>query len=552
MRFSSVVVADIGASHVACGRFARSAEGRLTLQQVAFERFDSDPAREVDWLARAALALRQMTGRERLGGAVILGLPGHLALTKVLKTPAVAKSKREKILQFEAAQNIPHPLAEVVWDHVVVSEAGGDLEIMLTAAKTSALNELCAAADAADLSVIQAVPAGFALRDAFRLNYPDATAGVLLADIGARSSLLVFVDGGHFHVRTLAFAGNAVTETLAEELKIEFAAAEALKIEVSSDRSNLSEDSPIRLAVMRAEQAFASRLWLEIKRTMANLQRQAAMAPPTTIHLTGGGSRSPRLAAALEEKSTWPVEPFEPFRRVELSPPAAAAGDGGMASRLTGLVGLAAGRLTTPQASVNLLPAPRAAALVRRHWQPRLLAAGVLLVLALGPPLRHYRMLTAARRARTKELEAVLAPERARERLDAGRLEAIAATKQQIDLLQRTLAAKSNWTGFFKDLQDRLVEVGDCWLDRMTLIPPAPGAGPVPAPCRLAVGGRLLDRVPAGATGRADSARRANRLLASLTDSPFIAVVGNERFDTRQPGVLRFEVTLALDSERMP
>ena len=279
------MVADLGASHVAVGRLARGSDGRLALRRSGLESFDSDPAQETNWMPRATQALRTIVERERWSGPVTLGVPGHLALTKFLKTPAVAKSKRDKILQFEAAQNIPYPLAEVVWDHVLVSEDEVDLELVLTATKTEAMAALSSAVEAAGVSVVRIVPAGLALRDAFRFNYPEVTASVLLVDGGARSSTLLFIEGERFSLRTVASAGNAVTEAIAEELKLEFAAAEALKCDVSSRRSTLPEAAPSREAVRRAGEQFAGRLWPEIKRTTANLQRQATLAPPARVTL---------------------------------------------------------------------------------------------------------------------------------------------------------------------------------------------------------------------------------------------------------------------------
>jgi type IV pilus assembly protein PilM len=516
------------------------------------ESFDSDPEQETNWMPRATQALRTIVERERWSGPVTLGVPGHLALTKFLKTPAVAKSKRDKILQFEAAQNIPYPLAEVVWDHVLVSEDEVELELVLTAAKTEAMAALSSAVEAAGVSVVRIVPAGLALRDAFRFNYPEVTASVLLVDGGARSSTLLFIEGERFSLRTVASAGNAVTEAIAEELKLGFAVAEALKCDVSSGRSTPPDTAPGREAVRRAGEQFAGRLWLEIKRTAANLQRQATLAPPTAIYLTGGNALLSGLASALAEKSKLPVESYDPFRRVIRLPGAEAAGDVEKVSRLAGLAGLAAPGLTRRAgSSVNLLPPERIAALALRHFRPRLLGAALLLVLALLPPIRHYRSLAAATRVRMAELERDLAPQRARQRRNAILLEQLDTAKRGIDDLRVGMMAKSAWREFLRDLQARLVEVGDSWIDRIAVVTATGNAESGPPPVRrLALSGRMLDRVPAEAPAGMGFNRRMHRLLGTLTDSPFVAAVENEHYDISQPGILRFEFTLVIKPER--
>src|SRR5687768_8217936 len=116
MRAPRVLAVDIGAGHVACGAFAVGASGRLVLQQFALEPHSSDPSHEGRWSVEIAQSLGAIAARRKLSGTAAIAVPGHLALTKFIKTPSVAKEKRGKIIGFEAAENIPYPLEEVVWN----------------------------------------------------------------------------------------------------------------------------------------------------------------------------------------------------------------------------------------------------------------------------------------------------------------------------------------------------------------------------------------------------------------------------------------------------
>ena len=60
----------------------------------------------------------------------------------------------------------------------------------------------------------------------------------------------------------------------------------------------------------------------------------------------------------------------------------------------------------------------------------------------------------------------------------------------------------------------------------------------------------MLDRVQVGAASGVDFNRRMHRLLGTLTASPFVAAIENERYDISQPGILRFEFTLVIKPER--
>ena len=77
--------------------------------------------------------------RRKVSGVSSIAVPGHLALTKFIKTSSVAKEKRGKIIAFEAAENIPYPLNEVVWDYLVVADDSFDIDVMLTAVKFDAM-----------------------------------------------------------------------------------------------------------------------------------------------------------------------------------------------------------------------------------------------------------------------------------------------------------------------------------------------------------------------------------------------------------------------------
>src|SRR5436190_1913964 len=185
MRSPRILAVDVGAGHVACGVFTAGATGRLVLQQFALEPHSSDPSHEARWAVEIAQSLGAVASRHRLSGACHLAVPGHLALTKFIKTPSVAKEKRDKIVAFEAAENIPHPLEEVVWDYAVVSDDSFDLEVMLAAAKADAMQTLCGAADAAGFPVERAIPAGLALCHSFRYNHPAVRDSVVVVNVGA-------------------------------------------------------------------------------------------------------------------------------------------------------------------------------------------------------------------------------------------------------------------------------------------------------------------------------------------------------------------------------
>lgn len=561
------------------------AAGRLVLQQFALEPHSSDPAHEARWGVEIAQSLGAVASRHRLTGAAALAVPGHLALTKFIKTPSVAPEKRGKIVSFEATENIPYPLTEVVWDHVVVADDNFDLEVMLTAAKFDAMQALCSAADAAGFPVERATPAGLALYHAFRYNYPNVTDSVIVVNVGARSTNLLFVEGERFYLRTLAVAGNSVTQTIAEELKIDFASAETLKVQVLSGHSDLPANSPSRGAVQRAASAFATRLTLEITRSTVNHRRQSGGSAPTTIYITGGGSLIAELPSVLSEKLHAPVERYRSLKNVDLAGDARAAGAESAADVLADLVGLATRLVVKNEREPSLLPPELTAALDFRKRQPKYIAAAVLGVLALVPPIVYFHGLASQATQKVSQYDDVLMPLRSVQNRNEQNMAQIQEAAKQIAALSGAYQTKVNWVSFFTDLQERLVKIEDVWLDKLVVArPPAPepdspeaaaadgqqqaqppdGSAPpadataaaaatavppkpVGPPVRLTLSGRLLDPANPQSKVSAESLQRVKQLLAGFTGSKFIAAVENEKFDNSQNGLLRFDFTLVIN-----
>ncbi|HEY1108719.1 MAG TPA: pilus assembly protein PilM [Opitutaceae bacterium] len=607
MRSPRVLAVDIGAGHVACGAFSVGATGRLVLQHFAIEPHSSDPTHEARWAIEIAQSLGAVSARHKLGGPSAIAVPGHLALTKFIKTPSLAKEKRSKIVAFEAAENIPHPLEEVVWDHLVVSDDGFDLEVMLTASKFDAMQTLCSAADKADFPVERAKPAGLALYHAFRYNYPECKENVIVVDIGARSTNLLFlaerlnspdfggyaknaapgsrhaVEGDRFYIRTLPLAGNAITQMIAEELKIDFPSAELLKIQVLTGQTDLPLNSPSRAVVHRAAELFAQKLQLEIVRSSVNYRRQSGTGAATVVYLTGGGSLMPELGDVLADKLKVRVERYQSFKNVDVSGDARVSGAEKHAAVLGPLVGLATRLVVKDETEASLLPPSLQAALAFRKRQPVLVLAAALGTVALLPPIAYFHSKVTEIEQQISRVDDQLMPLRSVLNRNEQNTAQIGEAKKQIEALRGAYDTKANWINFFAELQDRLVKIEDVWLDRVQVErpepldpaaaeaaaaeaaaqaqaqPPAPdGSQPQPdpnapppaPPVRMKLSGRLLDVSNPQSRVSPEATERVRKLLASFKGSPFIQAVEKERFDNSQNGLLRFDFELVINPRK--
>lgn len=563
-----VLAVDCGAGHVACGLLQRDRSGRLSLERFAIETFNPDAALENKWDQLLAQSLGELTQREKLTEAAVIGLPGHHTLSKFIKTPAVEKSKRAKIFQFEAQQNIPYPLSEVVWDHLTVADDGLDLEVMLGAAKIDVVENACAAVGSAGLTVEGASSSSVALLRCFRYNYPEVTDSTLVVDIGARSTNLLFVENDRFFIRTIPLAGNTITQSIAEEIKQDFAHSESLKVQVLSGTSELPANSPARLAVANAVQSFVGRLQLEVTRSTVNYRRQSGAGQPVSVLLCGGGSLIADIVTLLSERLKMPVDRLDPLRNVSVSAAASVATE--CRAVLAGMIGLAV-PVAKGKDTFSLLPPAIGARLAFRRRQPMLIAAAALAALVFIPPLVQSQRLLAAYKQEASAYDRAIIPlQQDQTRIELNH-EKIQHAREQVEAIRSLVESKANWINFLTDLQDRLTSVGDVWLDQLKVqrptvstasrttrglfdraaTPQAGAAGDkVPEVIRLQVSGRLMDFENPVSRVSPESERRVMSLLDSFVGSRFISAVESKRFNADQPGILRFDFILVVDPKR--
>ena len=153
--------------------------------------------------------------------------PGFHVFSKFVKLPPVETGKVTQIIQYQAQQNVPFPLAEVVWDYQILgSTAAGELEVLLVAIKSDIVEGLFRVAETAGLRLQLADVSPAALCNAFRYNYGDLEDCTMLLDIGAKTSNLLFFEKGKVYSRSINLGANSITQDFANESKLPFAQAE--------------------------------------------------------------------------------------------------------------------------------------------------------------------------------------------------------------------------------------------------------------------------------------------------------------------------------------
>jgi type IV pilus assembly protein PilM len=212
----------------------RLREGRL--QAVSFDVIEhakilSQPDADEQQLIRSALG-KFLSRSSVRGSTVVVSVPGQASFTRFIKLPPVESRKIPEIVRYEARQQIPFNLEDVIWDYQQMSSpAAGprEVEVGIFAMKKDIVSDYVSdfLAMKIEPDLVQMAPV--ALYNFLRYDRKDAGGATILLDVGAENTNLVIADGDRVWVRNVPLGGNNFTQALCKVFKLPFSKAENLK-----------------------------------------------------------------------------------------------------------------------------------------------------------------------------------------------------------------------------------------------------------------------------------------------------------------------------------
>jgi type IV pilus assembly protein PilM len=200
---------------------------------------------EADPVELVRAALEEFVSRHDLAGErVAVSAPGQAGLAKFIKLPPIEAKKIPDIVRYEANQQIPFPLDQVVWDWQRLAggiEEGGfvmDAEVALFAMKREQVNKALAPLTNAGIAVdvLQLQPIALANMAMFDQLPPPAEIdpdapppSLVIVAIGVDSSDIVVTNGLRVWQRSMPIGGSSFTKALVKEMKFTFEKAEQEK-----------------------------------------------------------------------------------------------------------------------------------------------------------------------------------------------------------------------------------------------------------------------------------------------------------------------------------
>ncbi len=465
---------NLGSQTVGLAEFRTRSNGGLVLIGYRLREILGEPGNEAARNAQITAALHEMMRELGVkGGAVNYSVAGQAVFARFVKLPAVEEEKIERIIAFEAQQNVPFPIEEVVWDYQLVgSGADEQIQVVLVAIKSDLVEGINAAVEQAGLRTSIVGVAPMALYNAFRYNYSEVTDCSLLVDVGARTTNLLFMEPGKIFSRSVPIGGSSISAAVAKEFHEAVAAAEFRKKRdgfVSLAGANPEPADPDVTRVSKIARSTMTRLHAEMIRSISHYRAQQQGSAPARVFLCGGTASMPYMREFFHEKLQLPIEFFHPLRNVAVGPGVNPAEVSHSTHLLGELVGLALRRATTCPMELNLRPASvvRAQELTRRR--PFFVLAAACFVLGLiGWGIYYTRAANVEREAGERLTEKVNAM-----RLVAARMDNVRKQTTAFDSVATPLIAAINdrtfWIEIIEDLNARLPKA-DIWITELVAL----------------------------------------------------------------------------------
>ena len=361
LNIKSFLTVDFGAGSLKLADFEINDAGGLRLKNFAIKPLGLEGSQESSREKLILQALQETIAEKGIKSKnVNVCAPGFHVFSKFVKLPPVDAAKVGQIIQYEAQQNVPFPLSEVVWDYQILgAAASGELEVLLVAIKSEIVEGLFRVAAQAKLKLQLCDASPAALCNAFRYNYPDLEDCTMLLDIGAKTSNLLFFEKGKVFSRSINLGANIITQDFATEAKLKFDEAEKIKIAegfVSLGGAYEEPENVNQAAISKIARQFMTKLHIQVNQTMQFYRGQQGGTAPVRLFLSGGASIMPYTAQFFAEKLNVPVEYFNPFRNTQIDPAVNLEELSRVAHALGEVVGLGLRNLANCPVEMNLMP----------------------------------------------------------------------------------------------------------------------------------------------------------------------------------------------------
>lgn len=386
---SRVLALDIGAAGIKLAEFAYGTGNVVTLLAFDYREYGEELSEETREFVIGSLLAEMIQQGGYDSTKALVSISGQYALTRFVPLPPVAEeeSRVRQIVEFEARQNVPFPMEEVIWDYQLISNPGAEeLEVMFVVIKNEIVEEITSAVQHAGLEPVLVDVAPAACYNAARANLIGDDECAMILNLGGRSTNLLFADKQQFFARTIPIAGHSITQQIAKEFGMDPEKAEDLKRRhgfVALGGAYAEPESEVAASVSKIVRNVMTRLHGEINRSIGVYRAQQKGSKPQKLYLTGGSSIMGFTDRFFQDKLGLPVEYFNPFQCVQMGPDVDLDRLENMAHIFSEVVGLGLRYRGQCAVEVSLMPESIVRQMAMHRRKPYFIASAAALLLML-------------------------------------------------------------------------------------------------------------------------------------------------------------------------
>ncbi|HEB89481.1 MAG TPA: type IV pilus assembly protein PilM [Deltaproteobacteria bacterium] len=319
---TSVIGLDIGSSSVKAVEITQKSKDKgFELRSLGQAALPHEAIVQGAFLNSSAIvdSIREAIDSGRISGKeVAASVSGHSVIVKRVNVPQMTREELEDQIQWEAEQYIPFDVNEVNLDFQILdaNEEEGQMDVLLVAAKKDLIDDYYQVITEAGLTPVAIDVAGFAVQNAFELNYEqDPAAVTALVNIGSQVvNINVLRNGVPAFTRDIMTGGAQYTEEIQKALSVSFDEAERIKIGNPEGGAQVQEVIPQE--VEQAMRSVSETVIGEISRSLDFFAATSADARISKVLLSGGGSRIAGFAGAFNERTGLETELMDPLARM--------------------------------------------------------------------------------------------------------------------------------------------------------------------------------------------------------------------------------------------
>ncbi len=459
-----MIALDIGASKIVVAEFASRKGSIPELINYGVAELGVMPDSNVDSTAYIVSALRELMKERGIksGAQLYMSISGQAVFPRYVKLPPVEGEKIHQIVEYEAQQNVPFPINEVVWDYQLLDDGDVDeKKVMLVAVKTENVTALtdCVQTLGLEPEIIDTAP--LALYNLVKNSYNTEEGCTMVLDIGARSTNLVFVEGNKVFSRSITVAGNTITQEIMKEFSLTFEEAEKLKKEKAVVALGgvyaMSEDPEVE-QISKIVRNVLTRLHAEVNRSINFYRSQQSGNAPTSILLAGGSSVIPHLDTFFNEKLRVNVEYLNPFSSISISPDLSIEQLNMDVTVLGEVVGLGIRHSGNAAIEINLMPASIVAQKIMRKRRPFFVLSVILASVVMGVWAWYFHHMAGLA---SENITKVEAEQRRLERLESELKDAKKIQQKEekeVGKLVNLVASKTSWLLVIEGIHSAMYE----------------------------------------------------------------------------------------------